>query len=203
MRKTLALAALMIFSLAAASLLSGCGPKDAAAYWGKKLENKNLTQEKELEMRLNYAYALDEQKRYDEALKQYDIIISKKVKKYEYIANNNKGNTLYKLERYHDALKNFEALVESRPKDSLLWNNIAHCYHGLKRYDKALEAYNKALALNPQNRPAQEGLNYLKQDMERAKTQPAEKTDEAAPAGEKAEPAATGTAPAPDAKKNN
>jgi len=187
MKKTLAIAAVLILTFAAGIFSTGCGPKNNVDIWTKKLEKKNLSESTELQYRLNLAYALDEQKRYDEALKQYDLILAKKNPKYHFIATNNKGNTLYNLERYEEALVLFEALVKDKPKDPTLWNNIAHCYHGLQKYDKAHEAYTKSLKLNPGYRQAQEGLNYLKQDMARAASAPkgeAPKKETAAP-GEK------------------
>jgi len=191
MKKTLAIAAVLILSFAAGIFSTGCGPKNPADFWAKKLEKKGLSQSDELKYRLNLAYALDEQKRYDEALKQYNLILAKKDPKYHYIATNNMGNTLYNLERYQEALALFESLVKDKQNDPTLWNNIAHCYHGMQQYGKAKKAYEKALKLRPGYRQAEEGLQYLKQDMARAATA---QQQGGARKGEKAAPAATGTA---------
>ena len=74
------------------------------------------------------------------------------------------GNANYALERYDEALANYDSALELKPDDPNFLSNRGNTYHHLKRYEEALADYNKALQLRPDypdilnNR----GINYLK-----------------------------------------
>ena len=165
------LATLMLLMFITATVFSGCTQKQA-----NRMLKKVAKDPDNISLRIDTAYALDKEERFAEALKQYDKAIElfnkdpKKNMKYENLLFNNRGQTLYKLERHDDALKDFERLLKTDKgkKDSRLASNIAHCYHGKKNYDRAAEWFQKALALNPKNDIAKKGYLILQQDLQKA-----------------------------------
>lgn len=167
-----------------AGALGGCASRSQADRLAKKVK-KNPDN---ISMRVDLAYAFDLEKRYDEALKQYDILtemIKKnpdKYKKYAYIVKNNNAKTLHSVGRYKDALAIFLELrkIPGKSKDSQLAYNIGACYHGLKNFTKAQIWYQTALTLNPKNTEAQGAAGLLQQDMEQTQR------DEMRKAGERA-----------------
>jgi tetratricopeptide (TPR) repeat protein len=62
---------------------------------------------------------------------------------------NNKGNALYELKRYEDAIKAYDKAIELNPKYTDPWNNKGLVLHKLKRYEDAIKAYDKAIELDP------------------------------------------------------
>ncbi len=50
----------------------------------------------------------------------------------------------------HDLAK-LEAQVRETPDDPEAWNHLGHAYFDADKYDKAIEAYNRSLALAPDN----------------------------------------------------
>ncbi len=171
----------------ASAFIAGCAPKDNSDYWRSQLKKAKSNSQK-LEYRLNLAQALDSEKRYAEAVKEYDAILAAKSKKHYFIAMNNKGFTLYNMGKYEEALPIFQTLSANPPEAKFKTNlhgNIAMCYHKMKQYDKALQEYNLALELNPDNKNAKVGLGILRQDLQQ---KAAENAKEAAE-----QKAATGT----------
>lgn len=159
---------LLITIVFATAFLAGCGPKDNSDYWRSQLKKAKSDSQK-LEYMLNLAQALDSEKRYAEAVKQYDAILATKSKKHYFIAMNNKGFTLFNMGKYEEALPIFQALSANPPDKKFstsLHSNIAMCYHKMKQYDKALKEYNLALELNPDNKNAKVGLGLLRQDLQ-------------------------------------
>ncbi|WP_041237853.1 serine/threonine-protein kinase [Gloeothece citriformis] len=71
----------------------------------------------------------------------------------------NKGNTLYQLQRYQDALQAYEASLDTNPNNPPTWKGKGDALQALKRYQNALEAYDEAIQLQP---------NYWQAWMERA-----------------------------------
>jgi Flp pilus assembly protein TadD len=51
--------------------------------------------------------------------------------------------------------------VQSDPKNADAWNYLGFSYRNLKRFDEAMAAYQKALALDPHHRGAHEYLGEL------------------------------------------
>ena len=62
---------------------------------------------------------------------------------------------------YGRALRMLERVVEKEPGNADAWNYIGYSHRNMKQLDKALEAYNKALALNPKHKGAREYLGEL------------------------------------------
>ena len=62
---------------------------------------------------------------------------------------------------YKRALRMLEGVVGTEPGNADAWNYIGFSHRNLKQYDKALAAYNKALAIDPKHRGAREYLGEL------------------------------------------
>ena len=54
-----------------------------------------------------------------------------------------------------------ESVVKAEPRNADAWNYIGFSHRKLEQYDKALAAYNKALAIDPKHRGAREYLGEL------------------------------------------
>ena len=75
---------------------------------------------------------------------------------------------------YGRALRMLENVVDKEPGNADAWNYIGYSHRNLKQLDKAMSAYNKALALNPKHRGAREYLGELylmKGDLAKAEEQ--------------------------------
>jgi tetratricopeptide (TPR) repeat protein len=63
-----------------------------------------------------------------------------------------KGNALFDLKRYEEALEAYEKAIELNPEDAAdAWNGKGSALEALGRYEEALEAYEKAIELNPED----------------------------------------------------
>ncbi len=62
---------------------------------------------------------------------------------------------------YKKAIKLLSKVVAAKPKDADAWNYLGFSNRKLKRFDQALDAYQKALAINPKHRGAHEYLGEL------------------------------------------
>ena len=62
---------------------------------------------------------------------------------------------------YIKAIKLLSKVVAAKPKDADAWNYLGFSNRKLKRFDQALNAYQKALAINPKHRGAHEYLGEL------------------------------------------
>jgi Flp pilus assembly protein TadD len=62
---------------------------------------------------------------------------------------------------YTRALTLFQKVVQADPRNADAWNYIGFSHRNLKRFDESLAAYQKALALNPGHRGANEYLGEL------------------------------------------
>lgn len=66
----------------------------------------------------------------------------------------NKGVSLESLERYNEAIEVYDKGLELFPASDKLWYNKASCYKNLGDIPKTIEAYQKAITLNPLHRNA-------------------------------------------------
>ncbi len=64
------------------------------------------------------------------------------------------GNELFKEEKYEEAVKAFEKLIEENPEAYIISQNIGNCYFQMEQYDKAVEYYQKILDEDPENTDA-------------------------------------------------
>jgi tetratricopeptide (TPR) repeat protein len=148
----------VVLAVVVAILISGCAKSEL-----QMLKNKVNKSPNEPSTHINLAYYYRNNGKLNEALQEYDAAL--KIRPDDFMALMNKGEVLFSLKRYQDALAVFVPLVKKKPNDSVLHNNIAMCYHQMGRIREALAAYNQALKLNPRNEPALKGLEFLKQDI--------------------------------------
>lgn len=62
-----------------------------------------------------------------------------------------RGLSLYELDEYEEALKEFGKGLEINPKDAVIWGYKGAALYILGRYEEALEAFDKSLEINPKN----------------------------------------------------
>ena len=60
-----------------------------------------------------------------------------------------KGNALYSLKNYEQAIDCFNKAIEINPKFSEAYNNKGFALFNLNRCDEAIECYNKAIEMSP------------------------------------------------------
>ena len=60
-----------------------------------------------------------------------------------------KGNALYSLRRYPEALASYEQAIRFDPDDPMYWKNKSNALHVLRRYAEAIEALRRADELTP------------------------------------------------------
>ena len=70
--------------------------------------------------------------------------------KYSYSQNTIYADSLFNTQQWEVAAKKYEAFSLSNPKDKpgFYLNRIGQCYFNLKDYEKAIEAYKKAIGIN-------------------------------------------------------
>lgn len=78
-----------------------------------------------------------------------------------------KGNTLFELQRYKDALVAYQKAVEIRPNYAQAWNGQGKTLSRLKQYKEALTAYDKSIQLRPDYVEAWSGRGFVLQSLQR------------------------------------
>tara|TARA_B110000003_G_scaffold172618_1_gene172193 strand:- start:34931 stop:35689 length:759 start_codon:yes stop_codon:yes gene_type:complete len=73
-----------------------------------------------------------------------------------------KGNELYKLEQYTEAITNYKKIEDLKFISSELFYNLGNCYYKLNNVAPAIYNYEKALLINPLNQDAQNNLVFAK-----------------------------------------
>jgi len=58
-----------------------------------------------------------------------------------------RGNALYQLSRYDEALAFFDKAIEIKPDDHYAWYHRGNALYQLSRYDEALASYDKAIEI--------------------------------------------------------
>ncbi|MBU1076071.1 MAG: tetratricopeptide repeat protein [Spirochaetes bacterium] len=101
---------------------------------------------------------------------------------------NNKGNKLYKKEKYKDALKKYMDAQIDEPESPILHYNMGNTYYKQKQYDKAVDEFTKSLTSNDKQVRAKayynlgnthfQGRDYLKAIEYYKKTLEIDPTDE-------------------------
>ena len=71
------------------------------------------------------------------------------------------GVKAVKSANYKEAVKLFNKVVATKPTDADAWNYLGFSNRKLKKFDLALSAYQKALAIDPKHRGANEYLGEL------------------------------------------
>jgi len=73
----------------------------------------------------------------------------------------NQGVKAVKTANYKEAVKLFNKVVAAKPTDADAWNYLGFSNRKLEKFDLALSAYQKALAIDPKHRGANEYLGEL------------------------------------------
>ncbi len=71
------------------------------------------------------------------------------------------GVKAVKAANYEKAIKRLSKVVAAKPGNADAWNYIGFSHRKLKRFDQAMSAYRKALAIDPDHRGANEYLGEL------------------------------------------
>ena len=71
------------------------------------------------------------------------------------------GVKAVKAANYEKAIKRLSKVVSAKPGNADAWNYLGFSQRKLKRFDQALGAYQKALAIDPNHRGANEYLGEL------------------------------------------
>ena len=76
-------------------------------------------------------------------------------------SNYERGVEAIEATKYKKARKLFRKAVKDKPEDADAWNYLGFSNRKLENFDQALEAYQKALAINPDHLGANEYLGEL------------------------------------------
>jgi len=118
------------------------------------------------------------QKKYDEAEKSYNEALDKEPDSYS--ANFNKGDALFKQRKYKEAAGYFDrasGLEKDRSKAEQGYYNLGNSYLKQNELEESINAYKKALKINPDDLHAKYNLSYAiakrnKQQKQTAQNQP-------------------------------
>ena len=98
----------------------------------------------------------EEKKEYEDALEEIKAELKRRPEDPELI--NSYGTLLYKLERPAEAIKYLQKAAELSPGVSDYHNRIGYCLILLRKFNEAVSAFNKAVAINPEHVGALAGL---------------------------------------------
>ena len=79
----------------------------------------------------------------------------------------NRGETLYELKRYKEAIAFYDKVLQIKPEYSAAWNGEGKTLYELKQYKEALDAYDKAIQIQPQYLAAWLGRGYVLDELQR------------------------------------
>jgi tetratricopeptide (TPR) repeat protein len=134
--------------------------QEAQDYYEKALQ-QNLDHEAARQAGTDYLKTLPQSlfdsQEYREALSYCDQLIFHKI--FEAWAWNTRGNCLYRLKEYNEALSCYNRALEfpESSTDYILLSNNAGCLEALETYRMALDYYEKSLQLNPEFEIARQG----------------------------------------------
>ena len=77
------------------------------------------------------------------------------------VSNFERGVEAVEAEKYKKARKLFNKVVDADPRNADAWNYLGFSNRKLKKFDQALNAYQEALAINPDHLGANEYLGEL------------------------------------------
>lgn len=66
--------------------------------------------------------------------------------------NYNLGNSIYRQERYQDAIKYYEDAInqaDNKNTKARAWHNLGNAYYQTEEFEKSIDAYKNALRMNP------------------------------------------------------
>lgn len=109
---------------------------------------------------------------YEKAIEQYDKALELDPNYYQ--AQFNKGDALYRSEKYADAIQEFEKVTAEEIPDqvkSSAFHNIGNAQLNAEKYEEAVEAYKKSLRLNPEDLQTRRNLSYAQKQLLQQKQQ--------------------------------
>jgi len=102
------------------------------------------------DIHFNRGVILDKLKRYQEAIESYNHSLALRSSGSIYGPTlHNRGNTFKNLGNYAAALKDYDCYLTLEPRDADLLANRGWVLDKLKRYQEAVESYNRSLVLRP------------------------------------------------------
>jgi len=87
------------------------------------------------------------------------------------IANYNRGNALYKQNKYDDAIKQFDVtskLSDNSKADASVFHNLGNSYMQKQDYENAIKAYKESLKRNPDDKQTKYNLAYANQKLKQS-----------------------------------
>ena len=143
-------------------------PAEAYANWSRCV----IVAPKNADYKVNLANSCIELEKYDEAIEAYKgaLAINPKVQ------NANLGLAIATLQKalsyekpnntlINEALNSFKSITNREPKNVTAWVNLGVCYQKLNKYNEAMAAYKKALAVNPNSQEAKANADELSKVM--------------------------------------
>jgi len=92
----------------------------------------------------------------------------------------NLGATCYRMNRYEEAAKNYEAAA-ARTTDTKLreraYYNLGNCAYRMGKPDEAVTWYQKAIELDPNDEDARYNIEFVREEMQRRKNQEQERQE--------------------------
>lgn len=98
------------------------------------------------------AQEASERGRYEEAILDYNqvVLLNFNSPRTAAIAHFNTGNLYLGMEKYMQAIANYERAIELEPRFAMAYNNMGEAYGHLNEAPKALTAFQQAIKLNPE-----------------------------------------------------
>jgi Flp pilus assembly protein TadD len=112
---------------------------------------------------LNLGSALGNAKHPNEALAEFQIFVREQPN--FYLGHVHLGRVLHEADRFAESAREFERAVELEPRAVEAWGKLGVTYEKLGERDKAISAYQRVLALVPEQPIAQKRLAVLKSRM--------------------------------------
>ena len=139
--------------VAKCNVLMSLGRKRAAIRYCEKIVERHETPEY-LEAK---AFVFEEADKYDKALETLDTALSFGPSAEIY---NAKGNLLTLMERYEEAIENYNIALELETKNEEIWNNKGYAFFMIGLYDEAIACYDRSIEINPGYKPAWYNKGY-------------------------------------------
>lgn len=124
-------------------------------YIRKEIENcKTMIYTIELRIKTNSEFPSDSDKISINRKKIQNLELDYHSKEIELNPNNdvywnNKGDSLFNLERFDEALECYDEAIEIDHDNDVYWNSKGDSHYNLEMYDEALGCYDKAIEINP------------------------------------------------------
>jgi len=103
-------------------------------------------------IRLEYANTLSQAGRYDDAVKQFNYLASRRDTREQSLIG--LAQAYYHAKRYTDAAAVVEIVLQQEPKNSFAWRLKGLIYAEQRRINEAVECFKKAIELNPEDNDA-------------------------------------------------